>query len=502
MHRHPLWLGLVALGIAGGVSARAAEKTQIDRIVSEGREDSRVMEHLDYLTNRFGPRLTGSDNLRNTEEWARDRFRSFGIDNARLERWGEFPVGYTRGPSSGRMVEPEARALSFGTNAWTAGTKGVVRGRAVLAPANEEQLAGARERLRGAWVFVPSAGRRPSAADAEFRKTLDAAYAEAGIAGLVRPTRGELILTGGDYRVSWEKLPQTPAINLLQAQFDEIADRLRRGQEVVLEFDIRNYFRPGPVPLRNVVADIPGTEFPDEYVIVGGHLDSWDGATGTTDNGTGCATTLEAARILMHAGVWPRRSIRFMLWSGEEQGLLGSRAYIKAHPELMEMISAVLVHDGGTNYLSGLGVTQAMRQDMDEALAPLLGLDAAMPFALRDVPGLRPGGSDHDSFLRAGVPGFFWGQSGRADYRRTHHTQFDTYDAAVPAYQRHSALVVALAAFGIAELDHRLPRQGLVAPSNRRVVGVQLDDLTIVEVLPESVAAAAGLRPGDVIVRV
>jgi hypothetical protein len=119
MHRHPLWLGLVALGIAGGVSARAAEKTQIDRIVSEGREDSRVMEHLDYLTNRFGPRLTGSDNLRNTEEWARDRFRSFGIDNARLERWGEFPVGYTRGPSSGRMVEPEARALSFGTNAWT-----------------------------------------------------------------------------------------------------------------------------------------------------------------------------------------------------------------------------------------------------------------------------------------------------------------------------------------------------------------------------------------------
>ena len=173
--------------------------------------------------------------------------------------------------------------------------------------------------------------------------------------------RNELIVTGGAYRIAWDKLPETPVINLVKSQFDEVAGLVKEGKPVVLEFDIRNYFKKGPIPLYNVIADIPGTEFPDEYVIVGGHIDSWDGATGTTDNGTGCATTLEAARLLMKSGIRPRRTIRFMLWSGEEQGLMGSRAYVKDHPELMKKISAVLVHDGGTNYLSGIAATKAMR---------------------------------------------------------------------------------------------------------------------------------------------
>jgi membrane-associated protease RseP (regulator of RpoE activity) len=197
-----------------------------------------------------------------------------------------------------------------------------------------------------------------------------------------------------------------------------------------------------------------------------------------------------------------------MLWSGEEQGLLGSRAYVRAHPELMPKISAVLVHDGGTNYLSGIAATPAMKSDIEAAFAPVIGLDPAMPFTIREVNGLRGGGSDHASFLAAGVPGFFWGQSGKAVYNRTHHTQHDTYDAAIPEYQRHSALVAALGAFGLANLDHLLLREGLTPPrtgpgagTNRRIVGVQLDELTIVEVLDDSVAAQAGLKSGDVIVK-
>ncbi len=517
MRRHRALL-LVVAWVLPVASAVATEKAEVEKLLSSAREENRAMEHLDYLTNRIGPRLTGSDNLQNACEWARDRFKSFGIENARLEKWGEFPVGFNRGPWSGRMVEPQVKALTFGTNSWTAGTKGIVRGKAVLAPENEEGLAKVKADLPGAWVLVPptaaGAGQRgPQAApNADFRKKLEAAYAEAKIAGTVRGGRNDLIITGGSYRVSWDKLPETPTINLIKPQFDEIAGLVKEGKPVVLEFDIRNYFKKGPIPLYNVIADIPGTEFPDEYVIVGGHIDSWDGATGATDNGTGCATTLEAARLLMKSGIRPRRTIRFMLWSGEEQGLMGSRAHVRANPELMKKISAVLVHDGGTNYLSGIGATKAMRKDFETAFAPVIGLDPAMPFAIREVNGLRGGGSDHASFLTAGVPGFFWGQAGKAVYSRTHHTQHDTYDTAVADYQKHSSVVAALGALGIADLDHLLSREAMVAPGgpgrggpgggNRRTIGVQLDDLKVVEVIEGGAAEKAGVRDGDEIVSI
>ena len=509
MKLHRRFLALPLLAVAS--VAFATEKAEIDRVLSAAREDNRVMEHLDILSNRIGARLTSSDSLQTACEWTRDRFKGFGIENARLEQWGEFPVGFNRGPWTGRMVEPSVKALTFATNSWTAGTKGVVKGGAVLAPENDEQLAQVKDKLPGAWVLLPPApagprgGRGPATGgNEEFRKKLDAAYDEAKIAGTVRGTRNDLLVTGGNYQVSWDKLPTVPAVNLIKPQYDEIAGLIKEGKPVVLEFDIRNYFKKGPIPLYNVVADIPGAEFPDEYVIVGGHIDSWDGATGTCDNGTGCSTTLEAARILMKSGVKPRRTIRFMLWSGEEQGLFGSKEYVKTHPDLMKRISAVLVHDGGTNYLSGLGVTKAMKPEIDGALAPLVGLDPAMPFAIREVPGLRRGGgSDHDSFLGAGVPGFFWRQSGKANYQHIHHTQYDTFDGAIPEYQKHSSTVAALGSLGIANLDHLLSRDGLIAPGGgRRNSGFRLEDLKVTEVTEGSVAEKAGVLAGDVIAKV
>jgi len=482
----------------------ATDKADVERLLSAAREESRAMEHLDYLVNRIGPRLTSSDGLTTACEWTRDRFKSFGIDDARLEKWGEFPVGFNRGPASGRMVEPGVKELTFGTNSWTAGTRGLVRGPAILAPENAEELEKVKGKLSGAYVLNVSGARGFGGAGGEFRKALAAAYEEAKVAGVIRPVRGDLILTDGDFRADVDKLPTVPSINLLKDQFDEILAVVKEGKPATLEFDIRNYFKRGPIPLYNVIADIVGTQFPDEYVIVGGHIDSWDGATGTTDNGTGCATTLEAARLLMRSGVKPRRTIRFMLWSGEEQGLLGSRAYVKAHPELMPKISAVLVHDGGTNFLSGIGATKAMKADMDIAMAPVVGLDPSYPFAVREVAGLMGGGSDHASFLTGGAPGFFWNQAGKAVYRRTHHTQNDTYDAAVPEYQRHSSLVAALGALGIANLDHILSRENMFAPGGmaRRRSEVQLEEMKVVEVVEGGVAAKAGLMTGDVITKV
>jgi hypothetical protein len=548
-----MWVAcMLGTGLAAASLSLAAEKAgakvrspELQRIVSAAREEARVMEHLDVLCNRIGPRLTGSDNLTHACEWARARFAEFGIDNARLEPWGEFPVGFNRGPWFGRVVEPESRGLELVTMAWSAGTRGAVRGKAVLAPTDQKTLeqAKAQGTLAGTWVLMPPppvgsagggriSGRQPDAAKAEtaktdaqktatpqvdvaktdrprpdpaFLRTLRKELEAAKVAGLITASSRELLLTSGLHKISWDTLPTLPAVTLQRKQYDEITGWLKAGKTVTLEFDIRNYFKRGPIKLYNVIADIPGTEKPDEYVIVGGHLDSWDGATGATDNGTGVATTLEAARILMKAGVRPKRTIRFMLWSGEEQGLLGSAAYVKAHKDLMPKTSAVLVHDGGTNYLSGIGATEAMRADFERVFTPIKELDPAYPFEVRKTSGLFGGGSDHASFLSANVPGFFWSQSGKARYQRTHHTQFDTYDAAIPEYQMHSSLVVALAAYGIAELDHLLSREKLRAPGrmfNRRMLGVQLDDLTVSEVMEESVAQKGGMREGDLILKV
>jgi hypothetical protein len=375
----------------------------------------------------------------------------------------------------------------------------------VLAPRNEDELAEVKGRLKGAWVVAPlpeRGGPRPLPA---FLRTLGPIYQEAGVAGVIRPTNGELILTDGNYRASWDKLPTVPSVRLQRKQFDELAGWLKAGKPVTLEFDIRNHFKKGPVAQYNVVADLPGSDKADEYVIVGGHLDSWDGATGATDNGTGVATAIEAARILAKSGVRPRRTIRFMLWTGEEQGLLGSRAYVRAHPELVPKVSAVLVHDAGTNYLSGISATEAMLSDFRQAFEPVTHLDPKYPFEVRKVNGLTGGGSDHASFLGANVPGFFWRQSGKATYNRTHHTQYDTFDAAVPEYQAHSALVVALGSLGIADLDNLLSREKLRAPGmggNRRTLGVQLDELTVTEVIEEGVAEKGGMLVGDVIAKV
>lgn len=474
-------------------TVESSTASMIDTIIETGTKDNQVQKHLDYLTNRIGPRLTGSEGLQAACEWARDEFKAMGLES-RLEQWGEFPVGFERGPSYGAMVSPKKMKLEFGTNAWSAGTKGRVLGKAIIAPKSMEELEGMRDAIKGAYVLIESPPRRrrrpapePAENKAEDKKTDEAsnetkeepakpkpltfeqrqelynAIMECEPAGTIRGTSGELILTGGNYRVQMDELPTIPSITLLKTQLDEIKKQIEDGEDVQLAFDIRNHFRQGPIPLYNVIADIPGTQWPDEYVIVGGHIDSWDGATGATDNGAGCATTMEAARILMASGVKPKRTIRFMLWSGEEQGLLGSRAFVEKHrKDVSENVSAVFVHDGGTNYVAGIRCTEAMKPDFEQVFAAAMDLDERAPFEIETIDKIRPrGGSDHVPFISAGVPGFFWKQAGRATYRTTHHTQFDTYDSVVPEYQKHSSIVIAIGALGTANLDHLLPRDGV-----------------------------------------
>ncbi|MBK8979097.1 MAG: M20/M25/M40 family metallo-hydrolase [Planctomycetes bacterium] len=495
----------LALAVLTSVASTQVTNEQFAAICKEALERSRVMAHLDHLTNRIGPRLTSSDNLTVACEWSRDTLRSFGIDNAHLEEWGSFPVGFNRGPWWGRMTKPREMELACNTDAWTAGTRMPSRGRLLFAPTDAEQLAAMRGKLANVWLLDPPRS--------ELYETLTDVLEQEGGFGFVTSSRGDLLLTAGNPGVRMDDLPAIPVVRLTAADYRTLRSLVEAGEEVEVEFDIRNHFRGGPIPLYNVIADIPGTEHADEFVVVGGHIDSWDGATGATDNGTGTATTLEVARILMAIGARPKRTIRFMLWSGEEQGLLGSRAWVQAHRDEMEHYSACLVHDGGTNYVSGIAGMAEMHPQLATVFAPVIDFDDDMPFRVRDIEAFRPIGSDHESFTAAGVPGFFWDQSGRANYMHTHHTQFDTYDAAVEEYQKHSSVVIATGALGIANLPELLTRENMRVDrsfggrrsGSQRRMGVQIDPsagLVVISVVDDSPAARAGLKAGDRILKV
>ncbi len=487
-------------------------------ILVEAENGNQVMQHLSELVDGIGPRLTSSTNLTEAVHWAGDRFRDFGIPNVRHEEWGEFPVGFDRRVMRGRVVQPQKFPLTLATNAWAPGTDGIERGPLLAVPKNEEELLSATGKYKNSWVLITGTKSPRWNSDSDsFRATLGRFFDEEGIYGTIKTARNELVLTGGRQNIDPENLPTRTSITVPREQGRQFSQWLESGEKVELEFDLDYHFIPGPIPQYNVIAEIPGTDKADEIVIMGGHLDSWDGATGTNDNGTGTATTMEAARLLAAAlretGQQPRRTIRFMLWSGEEQGLLGSRAYIEQHPEEMEQISAVLVHDGGTNYLSGINATPLLMPIMEEVLEPIDRMvvayeDDEIKFRIKSVQSLPLGiGSDHDSYLRKGVPGFFWNQAGESNYTYVHHTQHDTFGNAIAKYQEHSAKVIAMTAWRLANTEQMLPREDLLSSKdnnrgarNRRLLGVFLSDngLDVTEVVTGGLAAQAGIKVGDI----
>ena len=501
------WLLSAPVVTAADGEGVALTETQ-KKLIDIGMGDNRVVSVLDQLVNGIGPRLTGSHQDHLACEWARDLFIEFGLENVVMEEAGEFPVAFQRGSWRGHMVTPERVDLEFGTPAWSAGTKGVQEGPAMMLPDNIENLD--MDAMKGVWVMMPAQRGRRDREARQAQREVTEKLETAGIGGWIYPTRGEAITTYGNYRISWDELPTIPRIHLRKDQYDMIAEKLGADEEVTLRIDVRNHFQPGPAKYYNVIGDIVGTEFPDEYVIIGGHIDSWDGATGTTDNGTGSATTIEAARMLMASGAKPRRTIRFMLWSGEEQGLLGSKAWVSANPDVLDKISAVFVYDGGPNAIAGLPATKAMKADFEKVFEPVMNLNPDLPFTLKDVDGIPRGiGSDHESFLAKGVPGFFWTQKGRADWRRGIHTQFDTFDLVIPEYLEHSTTVIALTALGVGNLDGLLSREGMLEPGGGRRrggggrrLGVMLDENTISEVMADSAAEKAGMKAGDKIVKI
>jgi len=483
----PLLLLSFLLAVAPSAAAQG-DPAVVERILHEGKENSRGWDTLTYLSEEIGTRLTGSTRVAIANAWTRDEFHRVGLRNAHLEKWGEIGVGFDRGPSRARMVEPAERELEFTARSWSAGTSGPVRGEIVLMPKSVEELDAIVHELPGAWVLSESRRRRGSRNESEEERTareaqqeLDALLSEAlrenGIAGRIVASSNELVLTdslGGWRELTMDTLPTEVEVQVRRSDYDAMVAELERGREVVVEIDLAHHFVEGPIGAYNTVAEIPGTERPEEVVIFSGHLDSWDGpgSDGAQDNGTGCAVMLEAARILMAAGVQPKRTIRFILWTGEEQGLLGSRAYVDAlSEEERARISAVFVDDGGTNYQGGVVCVESMKAMLDAAFAPIADAFPDMPIentVAERMP--RGGGSDHAPFNRVGIPGFFTKESGSGgregkDYDFVHHTQHDTMRYAVPEYLVQSATCTAVVAYQLAQADTLLPRE--VRPEER-----------------------------------
>ena len=271
-----------------------------------------------------------------------------------------------------------------------------------------------------------------------------------------------------------DKIAPDVHVLVTRADYDAMNSRLADGEVVEAEFNLHHSFVKGPVPVYNTVAEIKGSKWPDEVVIVSGHLDSWDGpgSQGAGDNGTGTVVTLEAARILAAVHAKPLRTIRFVDWTGEEQGLLGSKGYVKDHKAEMDKISAVLVDDGGTNSEGGLTVADQMVEMMAAATAPTNNqfydevdkryLNVNIKHGGEKI--RTHGASDHASFNQVGVPGFFWDEVGRDDYNHIHHTQFDKIDDAIPNYLVQSATNAAITAYRLACAPTLLPREVPPAP--------------------------------------
>jgi carboxypeptidase Q len=497
MARRPLsaarWLAAPAWGVALALvlPARQAEPVPDDvardrKVLAEVKDHGEALANLTYLCDEIGPRLTGSKNLRRANEWAAEKMRGYGLSDVRQEAW-EMPEGWERGPASARLLEPDTgRTLSVASYGWTAGTPGKIEADVVVLKANNSrELQEYKGKLKGAIVLTrppaqtlpaddlekpanpgaPDPGpRRPFGEARAFLKEVNEMLAAEGAAAVLSDAGkpyGLLVTTGGwngkDRPSAANRVPRLFVAHHDYAMLYRLASRPAPAR-TRLELDVRNTFVPGPVAVYNTVGEIRGGDKADEIVVVGAHLDSWDLGQGATDNGTGTVVVLEAARALSRSGVRPRRTIRFVLFTGEEQGLHGSAAYVERHKEEMARVSACLAHDTGTGKVTGIDARH--RPVLQPLLAKELVSLKDLGVTAFDTPFI--GGSDHASFERVGVPGLLVRQEG-SGYRLNHHTQLDTIDRALEPNLVQGAQVLAVTSLRLANRDGLLPRDKAAA---------------------------------------
>jgi carboxypeptidase Q len=454
------------------------------QILKEIHDHSEAMGNLEYLSDNIGARLTGSPQLKQANEWTAEMFRTYGLTNVHLEPW-TIAHSWTRGTAHARIVKPAEHPLTIAAAGWSPGTQGVLHAQVVYFDAKKkEEFEKFRGKLKGSVVIYqepaslsppkpedsrseyvramqappPLKGEPPApspyAVLQEAAKARTAFFKQEGVAAVLRDSNKPhalLNMTG----IGGEKfeIGGIPTAFITGEGYRMLFRMLKHGP-VEVELEMTNSFSEKPVEVYNTVAEICGSEKPGEVVMLGAHLDSWDLGTGSTDNGTGSMAVLEAARALAKLQLKPKRTIRFVLFTGEEEGLVGSVKYVETHKTDLSKISGILVHDTGTGRVLTLGLHDNYqdREIVDQEIAPLRELK------LLEASMQRSFGTDHASFDDVGVPGF-WAIQDSAEYSKTHHSQSDTFDKVWKDDLNQGAQVLAAWAYNTAQLPEMLPRR-------------------------------------------
>ncbi|MGK6321099.1 M20/M25/M40 family metallo-hydrolase [Sphingomonas sp. DT-204] len=509
-------LAAVSLIALAAPAPAEIDRTQVARIVDEGTNQSEVMRTAEYLSDFIGPRLTNSPNMRKAEEWTQAKFREWGLRNVHKEGF-DFGRGWWIESSSVRMVSPRPIQLTAIPIAWTPPTNGTVSAPVIVAPMSAERHFDAwRGKLRGKIVLVslPTDGSEPTdpmfkrfgnddfakrdqfkqprfdpeAADRrmkrlDFARKLDAFLkAEGALAYATESYRDGKLVHGEGYLYTREDTPSVPGVQIAAEDYRRLARIAKMGPAPVLEINSTVHFDDSDPQAYNVFAEIPGTDAKAGYVMAGAHLDSWVAGDGAADNGAGSAMIMEAARILSAMGVKPKRTIRFALWAGEEQGLLGSLAYVEKH--LATRGSGPDTSTGLARYMgwanrwpvtpqpgygelaayfnidNGSGRLRGIYAENNPAVVPIFK-EWLAPFASMGATQVVIGkttGTDHEFMQAVGVPGFQFIQDPLDYGSRIHHSSIDTFDHLKADDMRQGSIVLAAFLLNAANMDKPLPR--------------------------------------------
>jgi hypothetical protein len=487
---------LLASATAATAQTFAVDDPVLQRMWTVGMEESRALELAQVLLDSLGPRLTGTPQSRAAQDWTVEQYGSWGID-ARNEQYGTW-MGWERGRTHIDLVEPRVRSLEGTMLAWSPGSERKrasvvippevadsaafadwlpqVKGKYVLLSFPEptcrpndnweanaagdsfERMSAARDAARDAWeARLEVSGLSQSA--------LPRHLEEAGAVGLVTGGRA---LGWGVHRVFSARTEEVPTLILSCEDYGLVFRLAENGQGPVLEVEAEADFH-GEVPVFNTIAEIRGSEKPDEYVLLSAHFDSWDAGSGATDNGTGTITIMEAMRIIKAAYPNPKRTIIAGHWNGEEQGLIGSRAFAADHPEVSEGLQALFNQDNGTGRISGISMQGLLEagQYFSRWLARVPGeITQHIELTMPGTPG--GGGSDYASFLCSGAPAFFLFAHNWSYFPYTWHTNRDTFDKIVEDDLKNNATLFAMLAYLASEDPERMPRDQRVLPVSQR----------------------------------
>jgi len=524
----PFVLSLVCVSVVyPQASQEKVDLETITRIRYEGFHNSKVMDLASGLMDSIGERLTGSPNMKRANEWTRDKLTELGLSNAHLESWGPFGRGWANQYVNVRMTAPDITPLIAYAKAWTPGTNGVVSGKCIRASIEDKKdFEKYRGKLAGMIViFGPNAevkpitelpyerlndealtkigeyqipGERPPFRMAEimrrrqFMKDLNQFFADEKVLAVVDHSRGTsgggtvFVQSGGSYKPG--ETTTVPQLTMASEHWNRIARLLDQKKEVSLELNVANTFYDDDSMQYDTIAEIPGTDKKDEVVMLGAHLDSWHAGTGATDNGAGSVVMMEAVRILKALDIKPRRTIRIGLWSGEEEGLLGSQGYVEKHfgsrPPMddpnMKGMPTLLRREAGPvtvkpeqakvaayfNVDNGTGKIRGVYLQENAAVAPIF--EAWMkPFkdlGMTTLTMRNTGGTDHLSFDAVGIPGFQFIQDPIEYETRTHHSNMDVYDRLQAEDLKQISVIVASFVYDAAMRDQMLPRKPIEGP--------------------------------------